>query len=218
MEKNFKTNVRELYFNCDVDWFSVYMLTGVPHYHIGLGVGVTEQWSPPLPNLCFSPCHSAPTTKQTQMTLTASFPAIPHHEIHITVQLGSERVPCSSRLHSFAYTCYLTRMQFPTSSFPSEIFRLHTVYCAYSVMFNSLRPMDYSLPGSSVRGILQARILECIAISFSRGSSWPRTQIWVSCIAGRFFTDWATKEALSRLHLNRITSQRFYIQILSSWD
>ena len=42
-------------------------------------------------------------------------------------------------------------------------------------------PMDCSLPGSSVRGILQARILEWIAISFSRGSSWPRDRTWVSC-------------------------------------
>jgi len=37
-------------------------------------------------------------------------------------------------------------------------------------------PMDYSLPGSSVHGILQARILEWVAISFSRGSSQPRNQ------------------------------------------
>ena len=57
-------------------------------------------------------------------------------------------------------------------------------------------PMDYSLPGSSVHGILQWRILEWVAISFSRGSSQPRDQTWVSCIAGRFFTVWGTKDAL----------------------
>ena len=56
-------------------------------------------------------------------------------------------------------------------------------------------PMD-SLPGSSVHGILQARILEWVAISFSRGSSWPRDRTQVSCIAGRRFTIWATREAL----------------------
>ena len=44
------------------------------------------------------------------------------------------------------------------------------------------------VPGSSVPGILQARILEWVAISFSRGSSQPRNQTQVSCIAGRFFT------------------------------
>ena len=49
-------------------------------------------------------------------------------------------------------------------------------------------PMDYSLPGFSVRGILQARILEWVAISFSRESSQPRDQTQVSCIAGRHFT------------------------------
>ena len=55
-------------------------------------------------------------------------------------------------------------------------------------------PMDCSLPDSSVHGILQARILDCVAIPFSRGSSWPRDQTQVSCIVGRFFTIWATRE------------------------
>ena len=57
-------------------------------------------------------------------------------------------------------------------------------------------PMDCSLPGSSVYGILQARTLKWIAIPFSGGSSWPRDQAQVSCIAGRFFTIWATRDAL----------------------
>ena len=57
-------------------------------------------------------------------------------------------------------------------------------------------PMDRSPPGSSVHGVLQAKILEWIAISFSRGSYWPRDRTWVSCIAGRLFTVWATREAL----------------------
>ena len=49
-------------------------------------------------------------------------------------------------------------------------------------------PMDYSLPGSSVHGLFQARIVEWVASPFHRGSSWPGNQIWVSCIADRFFT------------------------------
>ena len=54
-------------------------------------------------------------------------------------------------------------------------------------------PMDCSLPGSSVHEILQARILDWVAIiPFSRGSSQPRDWTWVSSIAGRFFTVWAT--------------------------
>ena len=56
-------------------------------------------------------------------------------------------------------------------------------------------PMDCSLPGSSVHGIFQARVLEWVAISFSRESSWPRDRTQVSSIAGRFFTIGATREA-----------------------
>ena len=57
-------------------------------------------------------------------------------------------------------------------------------------------PRDCSPPGSSVHVILQARILEWVAISFSRLSSRPSDWSWVSHIAGRFFTIWATREAL----------------------
>ena len=55
-------------------------------------------------------------------------------------------------------------------------------------------PMDYSPPGSSVHGISQARILEWVAMPFSRESSQPRDQTHISCTAGRFFTAWATRE------------------------
>ena len=48
--------------------------------------------------------------------------------------------------------------------------------------------MDWSPPGSSVHGISQARILEWVAISFSRGSSQIRDQTHIFCIAGGFFT------------------------------
>ena len=57
----------------------------------------------------------------------------------------------------------------------------------------------YSLPGSSVHGDLHARILERVAVLFSRGSSQPRDRTQVSHIAGGFFTIWATREASSRL-------------------
>ena len=52
-------------------------------------------------------------------------------------------------------------------------------------------PMDYK-----VHGILQAWILEWVAFPFSRGSSQPRDRSQVSCIAGRFFTNWAIREVL----------------------
>ena len=58
--------------------------------------------------------------------------------------------------------------------------------------------MDCRPPDSSAHGILQARIL--VAIPFSRGSSWSRDQTWVSCIAGRYFSIWATRKAQSESH------------------
>ena len=56
--------------------------------------------------------------------------------------------------------------------------------------------MDCSLPGFSVHGIFQARVLEWVGISFSRGSSRPGDRTWVSCIVDRCFTLWATREAM----------------------
>ena len=64
--------------------------------------------------------------------------------------------------------------------------------------WNSIVPIAYSPPGSSVHGIFQARILEWVAISSSRRSSWPRDQTCVSCISfigRRFFTNCTTWEA-----------------------
>ena len=57
--------------------------------------------------------------------------------------------------------------------------------------------MDCRLSGSSVHGIFQARVLEWIAISFSRGSYRPHNQTQVSCIAGRHFTVWATRSCIN---------------------
>ena len=56
-------------------------------------------------------------------------------------------------------------------------------------------PVEYSPPGCSVHGIFQARIVEWVAISFSRGSSQPRDWTQLSRIAGRCFNLWATREA-----------------------
>ena len=80
---------------------------------------------------------------------------------------------------------------------------------SHSVMSDSLWSLVlYSPPGSSVPGILQARILEWVAIPSSRASSWPRDRTQVSCIAGWFFTIWATRESL------RNTMVTIYHQIL----
>ena len=61
--------------------------------------------------------------------------------------------------------------------------------CSVAQLFLTLcNTRDYSPPGSSVCGISQARILEWVAISSSRGSSWPRDWTCLSCLAGGFFT------------------------------
>ena len=73
-------------------------------------------------------------------------------------------------------------------------------------------PMGWGLPGSSIHGIFQARILEWVAIPFSRGSSWVRDQTWVSRIAGRFFRIWNHQERV-------IKSKAIYFHLLcpSTW-
>ena len=76
-------------------------------------------------------------------------------------------------------------------------------------------PMDCSLPGSSVHGILQARVLEWVAFPFSRGSSQPWDWTQVSLIAGRHFTVWATREALilEPRKIKSVTVSTFYPSI-----
>ena len=70
-------------------------------------------------------------------------------------------------------------------------------------------PMDCSLPGSSLHGILQARVLEWVAISFSRGSSQLGYQTGVSHIPGRHFNLWAIREA----HLSNSEGKVFLVEI-----
>ena len=74
--------------------------------------------------------------------------------------------------------------------------------------------MDCSPPGSSVHGIFQSRILEWVSIPFSRGSHRPRDWTPVSCIAGRFFTIWATREA----HIHAIHEARHHANWCEGWD
>ena len=85
---------------------------------------------------------------------------------------------------------YLKYMFFPGFLFLFKVKVLVTQ--SHPILCN---PLYCSPPGSSVHGIFQARILEWVAISSSRGSSRPRDWTWVSFIAGRFFTIWATREA-----------------------
>ena len=81
--------------------------------------------------------------------------------------------------------------------------------------------MNCNPPGSSVHGILQARIwiLEWVAIPFFTRSSWPRDWVQVFCIAGRFFTIWATREApclKEGYKFSLMTASSSYLQVEES--
>ena len=67
--------------------------------------------------------------------------------------------------------------------------------CFITVCVSPCRVRLFATPWTVVRGILQPRILEWVALPFSRGSSHPRVRTQVSCIAGGFFTSWATRKA-----------------------
>ena len=71
-------------------------------------------------------------------------------------------------------------------------------------------PMECSPPGFSVHGISQARTPEWVAIPFSKGSSWPRDQIQVSCIASRFFAIWVTRGFLRE---KKMVTMKFWEEV-----
>ena len=82
--------------------------------------------------------------------------------------------------------------------------------------------MDCNLPGSSVHKISQARILEWVAISFSRGSFWPTGRTWISCLAGGFFTDeplgkpWA-RTMINHYFTNNVGQVSHLFNLISYW-
>ena len=79
--------------------------------------------------------------------------------------------------------------------------------------------LDCSPPGSSLRGIVQARVLKWVAIPFSRGSFQPRDGIRVSCIAGRFFVIWATREAPKEyLNYGILATQLNILSLERKWE
>ena len=91
---------------------------------------------------------------------------------------------CSKLLYNYHY--FLS----PKLYHPKlKLYILCLVTQSYLTLYD---PIDCSPSGSSVHGISQARILEWVALPFSRGSSWSREKTQVFCIAGRFFTILAT--------------------------
>ena len=106
-----------------------------------------------------------------------------------------------------------------------ECFNVHVVVTKMKVLVAQSCPiicdlMDCNPPVFSVHGILLARIPEWVAISFFRGSFWPRDQTWVACIAGRFFYCLTHQAAhgvtVLMFELHSLTRQRFFSWNVSS--
>ena len=121
--------------------------------------------------------------------------SIPAWEISWTEEPGGLQSIALQRVgHDWAHTRIFTNIRFMTLTFDLTVQNHPSVLVSQSCP-TLCDPMDCRLPGSTVHGILQAEILEQVAIPFSRGSSQPRDWTRVSPIAGRFFTIWATREA-----------------------
>ena len=100
------------------------------------------------------------------------------------------------------------------SSFISSQFSISLI----TSMSTGIDPMDCILQGSSVHQILQVRILEWVAIPFSRGSSQSRDQTWITCTVGGFFTIWAIREAqdlLTTLLMFKVSRIKSFVSLLA---
>ena len=108
----------------------------------------------------------------------------------------------SSTLSLHSYSLYIR----------TSVYIYMLLFSCWVVSHSFYDPMDCSLPGSSVYGDLQARILEWVAISSSRRSSWPRDWTRISCIGRWAFYHWATRKALYiYIHTHTYTHTHMYI-------
>ena len=105
------------------------------------------------------------------------------------------------RYHVMQRWSWRRKQKFVVEKSPGFEFQLLAL-CVFLSCVQLFVTLRCSPPDFSVRGILQARILEWAAIPFSRRSSWPSDQSLVSCIAGRFFTIWATGKSKKGLDLD----------------
>ena len=122
---------------------------------------------------------------------------------HICMQRGNVCVcacVCYLCVHLLVDTCCLCARCRYTALMCAHVCVCMRVCSVAQSCLTLFDPRDYSPPGSSVHGILQARILEWVVISFSRGSSWPRDRTWVSCIGRWIHYHWFTREAQLQEH------------------
>ena len=94
---------------------------------------------------------------------------------------------------------------------------LHQHLQSLQLSLTLCNPMDCSLPGSSLHGIFQARIVEWVSMSFSRRSSRPRYWTQVSTIVGRLFTVWATGEALPIVSATYVNHSNGWLFVATLW-
>ena len=109
---------------------------------------------------------------------------------------GNNRPSRALRSQSRGDTVLDARVSLQVTTAPPQSGCNHTYVCMFVAQScpTLCDPVDYSLPGSSVHGILQARLLEWVAIPFSRESPQLRDWTQLSCMAGRFFTIWAIRK------------------------
>ena len=145
------------------------------------------------------------------------FVYLEHNDVKDSVQFNS-----SCHWHNFSFFTFCLKYQHSIlrSHSPQLVIFCHITFLIFLsshstvIFFKRVFPCTLSISptgvqgsplGCSVHGISQARILEWVAISFSRGSSWSRDRTQVSSISGRWFTVWVTREAqeprVQALHL-----------------
>ena len=142
----------------------------------------------PCPSLTLKVCsNSCPLSQWCHPTISSS--AAPFSSCPLSFP-ASESFPMN-----WLFTSGRQSIEASASVFPMNIQGWFPLGLTDLIFWES-KDSQGSSPGSSVHGILQARILECVAIPFSKGYSQPRDQTRVYCIVGGFFTVWATREAL----------------------
>ena len=116
------------------------------------------------------------------------------HWLYIRISFSPHLISTHTLLFLFIISSSITILRIMWWCALMALIWISLITVLVSHMSDSLQPHLCSPPGSSVHEILQARMLEWVAIPFSKGFYWPRDQTCVSCITGGFFTIWIIKE------------------------